>query len=251
MLLRLSLVVAILAGLAALYFSHFTVGDRINVLNQELERAETQATQAQSDAQRARENERQARQELEATTRDLADRTSTLEMTAARLAEQEKRANKLFEDFTRVDSELRKAQQLVAAYQGTGMDPQQVRILRAQLLEVADARDTFAKEAKMLGQRAEDLARRLARYEGPQEPQVELPVGLVGRVVAVDPRYDFVVLDIGAEDGVKEDGQMLVNRNGQLVARVQVTRVEQNRSIANVLPQWKQDDVMEGDVVFY
>jgi cell shape-determining protein MreC len=139
----------------------------------------------------------------------------------------------------------------VAAYQGTGMDPQQVRTLRAQLLEVADARDTFAEEAKMLSQRAEDLARRLARYEGPQEPQVELPVGLVGRVVAVDPRYDFVVLDIGAEDGVKEDGQMLVNRNGQLVARVQVTRVEQNRSIANVLPQWKQDDVMEGDVVFY
>jgi hypothetical protein len=44
---------------------------------------------------------------------------------------------------------------------------------------------------------------------------------------------------------------MLVNRDGRLVAKVQITRVEANRAIANIMPEWKQDDVLEGDQVVY
>jgi uncharacterized protein YdcH (DUF465 family) len=251
MLLRLSLVVAIVAGLAALYFTHFNVAERVNTLNDNLAQAETQARQSQTEAQRAREGERKALQEFEGVSQELADRTSTLEEVANSLSVQKQRADRLFEEHARVDAELRKVQQQISAYMVTGLSPDQVVGLRGQLTRVAEARDAFESEAQMLKRRTEDLARRLQRYEGPAHDHVELPVGLVGRVIAVDPRYDFVVLNIGAEDGVREDGQLLVNRNGQLVARIQITRVEPNVSIANVLPQWKQDDILEGDVVFY
>jgi hypothetical protein len=60
-----------------------------------------------------------------------------------------------------------------------------------------------------------------------------------------------VVLDIGEEQGVLENGEMLVNRNGRLVAKVKIKTVERSRSIANVLPGWKLGDVMEGDEVLY
>jgi hypothetical protein len=76
-----------------------------------------------------------------------------------------------------------------------------------------------------------------------------LPTGLRGRVLAVDPKFEFVVLDIGEQDGVLERGEMLVNRSGRFVARVRIMSVQPNRSIANVMLDWKQADIMEGDVV--
>ena len=77
----------------------------------------------------------------------------------------------------------------------------------------------------------------------------DLPPGLKGKVVAVDPKWNFVVLDIGERQGVLENAEMLVNRNGKLVAKVRITSVHPNSSVANILPAWAQADVMEGDQV--
>jgi hypothetical protein len=64
-----------------------------------------------------------------------------------------------------------------------------------------------------------------------------------------DPKWDFVVLSVGEDQGVLEDGELLVNRNGRLVAKVRVRSVQKDRSIANVMPGWKLGDVVEGDAV--
>jgi len=79
--------------------------------------------------------------------------------------------------------------------------------------------------------------------------KVELPPSLKGKVMAVDPKYEFVVLDIGADDGLLARGEMLVNRSGKLVARVRILSLGPHRSVANVLPEWKQGEIMEGDIV--
>jgi hypothetical protein len=42
---------------------------------------------------------------------------------------------------------------------------------------------------------------------------------------------------------------MLVNRDGKLVAKVRLSRVEENQSVANVMSEWKQADVQVGDIV--
>ena len=70
-----------------------------------------------------------------------------------------------------------------------------------------------------------------------------------GKVVVVDPKWDFVVLDIGANKGVLEDGEMLVSRDGRLVAKVIIRNVEKDRCIANIISGWKLGEIMEGDVV--
>ena len=72
----------------------------------------------------------------------------------------------------------------------------------------------------------------------------------MGKVLAVDPKFEFVVLDIGEKEGALENGQMLVNRNGKLVAKIKITdSIQPNRCIANVMPGWKLGDIMEGDQV--
>jgi cell shape-determining protein MreC len=65
----------------------------------------------------------------------------------------------------------------------------------------------------------------------------------------VDPKWDFVVLNIGQDQGVLENGELLVSREGKLVAKIVVRSVEKNRCIANVVPGWKLGEVIEGDEV--
>ena len=64
------------------------------------------------------------------------------------------------------------------------------------------------------------------------------------------PTANIVALfDAGEDQGVLEFGELLVNRNGRLVAKIVVRSVQKDRCIANVLPGWELGEVMEGDLV--
>jgi negative regulator of sigma E activity len=76
-----------------------------------------------------------------------------------------------------------------------------------------------------------------------------LPPGLKGQIVAVDPKYSFVILNMGEDKKLLVNGIMLVARDGKLIAKVQIARVDKTQSVANILPAWRRSDVMEGDEV--
>jgi hypothetical protein len=78
-------------------------------------------------------------------------------------------------------------------------------------------------------------------------PDILLPPGLDGKVLAFDPKWQFVVLNAGEEQGVLKGGELLVNRDGKLVAKVIVSRVEKDRCVATVLPGWGFGEIAEGD----
>jgi hypothetical protein len=67
--------------------------------------------------------------------------------------------------------------------------------------------------------------------------------------MAVDPKWDFVVLNVGEDQGVLPDGELLVSRDGKLVAKVIVRSVQKDRSIANLVPGWQLGEIIEGDEV--
>jgi len=48
---------------------------------------------------------------------------------------------------------------------------------------------------------------------------------------------------------VLPDGELLVSRDGKLVAKIVIRTVEKNRCIANIMPGWKLGEVFEGDMV--
>jgi archaellum component FlaG (FlaF/FlaG flagellin family) len=72
---------------------------------------------------------------------------------------------------------------------------------------------------------------------------------LVGKVLVTDPKWDFVVLNVGEDQGVLDNGELLVSRDGKLVAKVKITSVQKDRSIANIEPGSKLGEVLEGDKV--
>ena len=66
----------------------------------------------------------------------------------------------------------------------------------------------------------------------------------------MDPKWNFIVLDMGAEHGLVPKGVLMISRGSKLVAKAKLTRVEADRSIADVLPGWDLGQVQEGDQVF-
>ena len=72
---------------------------------------------------------------------------------------------------------------------------------------------------------------------------------LKGKIMASDPRYQFVVVSVGADQGVKEDIELAVQREGKTIAIVRVVRVNKDHCIANVLQDPKPPELFEGDMV--
>jgi hypothetical protein len=251
MLLRLSLIVAILAGGAALYFTHVQVSQRITDLTSERDTEKSNAEKATQEASKAKTESRKAKEDFDKSAKELADKTTALEGATARLTEQEARANKASEELTTVKGQLTESQQKLNAYAATGVPVEQIRGLRERIENVTSERDVFGAEKVVLLRNINQLQNELSRYVGIKEVEVKLPAGLKGKVLAVDPKYNFVVLDIGGDQGVVENGKLLVNRDGKLIAKVRIAKVEPNRSIANVMPDWEQAEVAEGDQVLY
>jgi myosin heavy subunit len=246
--LRVFLIVAVAAGLAAAVVGYTRVGGKITALNTELTTTKTQRDSLLASETKLKRELRTANESLVATTAELADTKSDLEVTQTRAAQQEVRANQLEQERNTYLRERNEAQTELAVWLAFNRTPDEIRSMIAENRRLVDENVAVLEENRVLARKVGSLESRIAIYEG-RENKVPLPPSLRGEVVAVDPKYDFVVLNIGESDGVLERGEMLVNRGGRLVAKVRVLSVEPRSSVANVLPDWRQAEIMEGDAV--
>ena len=248
MLTRICLIVAILAGLAVGVLNFLQVKEKITKLEADL-KTETEAHQ------KFEKQYTTTKKDLDKTTAELKQTKATLEATTtakdkaeADLAVQTKRGDKLTEDLNKTRQEREDAQQQLAAFKVLGLSPQQIAGMDKAYKAIQDNLAVAETENKVLLQRAKKLETELAVYRDPNF-FVTLPASLKGKVLTADPKWNFVVLNVGEDQGVLERGELLVNRNGKLVAKIVVRSVQKDRCIANVLPGWELGEVMEGDLV--
>ncbi len=242
--LRVFLIVAVAAGLAAAAVAYVRVGGKITELNTELTTTKGQRDQLQTSEIKLKKDLRTANENLASTTAELSETKSTLEVTQTEAQRQRVRADQLEEERDKYLLERNETQTELAVWRAFNRTPEEIRALIAENGRLVGENGGLAEENRILGRKVGSLTTRLARYEG-REQKVPLRHDLRGEVVAVDPKYDFVVLNIGENDGVLERGEMLVNRGGKLVAKVRVLSVEPQSSVANVLPNWRQADIMD------
>jgi hypothetical protein len=249
MLLRLSLIVAIIAGLAVGGLNFVLVKDKVTKLaadrdNEKRIKEETQqqlaATKTKLDA---------TEKDLSATKTELASTKDELAKTTAEADAQRKRADSVTADRDKIRRERDTAQEELARYHATELQPEQILAMNKQYKALEEENRMIARKAEERAKKIDQLKNRLAIYEEGDKYIVPLPVGLKGKILVTDPKWNFVVLDIGQDQGVKEFGELLVNRDGKLVAKVKVRSVQKDRSIANVMTGWQLGEVMEGDLV--
>jgi hypothetical protein len=248
MLIRISLIVAIIAGLAVGGLNLFQVKEKVTALMQERDSERSQKEAAQTELA-------DTKRELDQTDRALKETRQTLEITtnerdAARSEadQHSRRASQLAEDLANTRMDRDNARSELARYEATQLTPEQVAMLNKQLRQVQENLAGAEAENKELGQMNHKLRTELAIYRDPQFI-VPLPAALSGSVIVADPKWDFVIVNVGENQGALEHGELLVNRNGRLVAKVVIRTVQKDRSVANVLPGWKLGEVMEGDQV--
>ncbi len=248
MLLKVSLIIAILASIGTLVLSHLQVAEKVRIVQDDLQNTRTELEASQKEASDAKRDFRKAKEEGEKLAKELTETQSNLESAMSNWKTQQDRADKLEGANKQLTTDLVDTTRDLAAWKNLNIPLDQIRSRLADADSIKAANEALTEEKKLMARKIADQQRRLDLYERDKEAVVVLPP-MKGEVLAVDPQWDFVIINLGENQGVKERGELLVSRDGKLVAKIRVARVEADRSIANVLPEWKQADVSQGDMV--
>lgn len=245
---RISLIVAILAGLAVGGLNFVLVKEKVVNLASDRDKEKGLKETALTDLSKTRKDLEKTTAELTTTKQNLETATAERDQAVAEATSEKKRAETLLAERDKTRKERDDAQAELASYRLTDLKPEQIIAMNKQYKELQGALDATIQETRILGRKIVALTNELAIYKTP-DYQVPLPAGLSGKILVTDPKWNFVIINIGQEQGVLEHGELLVNRNGKLVAKVKVRTVQKDRSIANVVPGWQLGEVMEGDQV--
>jgi flagellar biosynthesis GTPase FlhF len=237
-LIRTSLIVAITAGVTV-------SAVHVTQLKNKMERLRVGLAQQTAAREKAEAEFASAQQETKKTALALKQTAEVLEARTAEVASQTEQIAKINDESKKLREERNEARQKLAAYEFS-MTPEQVANAAKRNKSLEDSLAAMNEENALLGRRIKSLQKFLLG----EVCTIHLPPDLNTKVLAVDPKWRFVVLDSGEDQGVFEHGELLVSRGGKLVARVQISRVEKNRCIANVMDGWNLAELMEGDRAF-
>jgi DNA repair exonuclease SbcCD ATPase subunit len=248
MLIRISLIVAIVAALAAGALNAFQIRDKINTLITERDDFHNKWDQTRTELTSTRQELSKTKDDLTQTQQQLASTQTQLTNAMVTAATQQKRADELSDKLAKTTQERDTAQASVARWEATGLTPEKALALDKTLRFTQNQLEAVQEENSVLQRTVNRLNVKLNELIG-SNYVVTLRADLKGKVMAVDPKWNFVVLNIGGDQGVLDDGEMLVSRDGKLVAKVVVRSVQKDRSIANIVPGWQLGDIIEGDEV--
>jgi hypothetical protein len=249
MLIRICLIAAIVGALATVGFDIVLMNRKITATIAERDRFRSERDREALAKQAAQKLATETQADLKRTDAALAGVKAEREHAVATAAEQAKKSAALAENLAKSQADRKEAEKRLAAWNEIGMPIEKARDLIGSSRALKQDLEAVEAENGILFARV----RRLAPAFGDRDffPEDQLPEALTGTVLACDPKFDFVVLDVGDNQGVMENGQLLVHRKGKLIAKVKITdSIQPDRCIANVMPGWKLGEIMEGDEVF-
>ncbi|MGH7950428.1 MAG: hypothetical protein ACREFE_00690 [Limisphaerales bacterium] len=248
MLIRISLIVAVVAALVVGALNIAVVKNKITTLTNDRNDQRAAKVQAQTELASTKKNLAKTQADLTQTQQQLTATQTERDKAKAEAAAETKRADGLSAKLATTTKERDDARNNLAAYQATGFTAEQVGAMSKSLKTAQEQIEAINEEKVVLQHAIARYKTRLAYYEG-TNTVVKLPAGLEGKILIVDPKWEFVVVNVGEDQGVLQNGELLVSRGGKLVAKIVVRSVEKNISIANVMPGWQLGEIFEGDEV--
>ncbi|PYI81291.1 MAG: hypothetical protein DMF05_03290 [Verrucomicrobia bacterium] len=138
--------------------------------------------------------------------------------------------------------------------------------LHSQLDELRHQLDAAEKEKALLAEKLQDAQRPAQVKEAPkaetrkrretasvQRESSSHRAGVHGTVLAYNQAYNFVVLNLGARNGVEPNAEMLVLRDGTLIGKIRISSVEPATAIGDIMTNSlaRGVQVQPGDSVIY
>jgi predicted RNase H-like nuclease (RuvC/YqgF family) len=186
------------------------------------------------------------KKDLETTRQDLAKTKSELETTKVELADTQAKVTELTDTVAQKDAELAQASGRITQLEQDKANLQgQIDELNNQLVKSEeDMRDLQDQVATL-----DKIIKDMEIEKG--GPVLGVPSGLSGKIVIVNPDWNFVILDIGSDQKLVPGAEMMVHRADRLIGKVRVSSVHKNLAVAEIMADWRQADPNEGDNVLF
>ena len=123
------------------------------------------------------------------------------------------------------------------------------KALLAEKLQEAQERAAQPKEAKSESRKKRDRETANTQRESGSSHRA----GVHGTVLAYNQAYNFVVLNLGARNGVETNSEMLVLRDGTLIGKIRISSVEPATAIGDIITNSlaRGVEIQPGDSVIY
>ena len=248
---RILLFVTVLALGGAAFIAFSEVQGEIDRITDERDTAQTNLDRTDGELADAKKAQEKAEQANVIAQGQAETAMQNLRRSQQDLVEQRQRADQHEAAAKKFEADLVKASNFVQSwelFQQANGTQDQIKQKLNTYMDVNNQRAQFLAENGILLSQIEKQGVELARYTG-ASVKVALDPNLQGKVTAVDAQFDFVVLDIGGDQGAKEHGELLVSRGEKLIGKLRILDVKKDHSIANILPDWKQGEIQTGDLV--
>ena len=183
--------------------------------------------------------------ELKKTQDELTKTRQELAQTKQELDDARKEIAGLTEKLSQKEAELAETQQKIGTLEG------QIAEINRSIEEQKGQIAKLESEKTEIKDENQRLEVELARYLNDPTIVKQMPKGLSGTILAVNPDWNFVVLDIGTREGLVNNAYMLVHRADQLIGKVRIMDAREHMAIANIQREWVTAPLQEGDHVLY
>ena len=127
--------------------------------------------------------------------------------------------------------------------------------LQAQLDEARRQLDAAEREKVFLSDKMRATQERSTQLEEEKKRRgiSAGKAGVRGTILAVNQAYNFVVLNLGGRQGVEPNAELLVLRDGTLIAKIRISSVEPSTAIGDIITSSlaRGVQVQPGDIVIY
>ncbi len=251
MFLRICLIIAILAGIGTIAVTQIKMREHVQgIITVREDNIKGRAAE-KTRADKAEKTLAATRQTLTTTSNTLVKTEEELSGTKQQLVAAQDAGAKVRGELAKQTEARKDAEATLEKWRQLGLSPEQIKGVVAELQIRKDTILVLEDEKKILDRSVKELKNKIALIVGEEDYVVELPAGTKGNIVAVDPKWNFVVLDLGKDKGMLEGGVLMVHRNSQLVGKIRIREVQPTRCVASLLPGWKLGDLEEGDQVLY
>ena len=249
LLLRISLGLAILAGLGVIGVSQFVLKPQVEGIIKVRDDNATGWNNSKNDVTKLKKNLADTTGELKTTKGRLESTQSELTDANTKLTSSQTQAKDLQQNLDKTKSSLKAASDDLAAWLALGLPVTAVNGMGETIKTQGQEIVVLTQESKLLSTKIKRQAEELDYLRGEKQVDPLVPSHVRGKVLVIDPKWNFLVLDVGEKQEIPQNGVLLVSRDGVLVAKVRITSVQKERCIANIMPGWKLKDIMEGDAV--
>jgi len=255
---KLFLVLAIVVSVAAAALG-LLGKDKIDKLQgilketrQTLARTESSLKRTEGELTKTKEDLTTANTKIETQTGEIATLKKEKEDTVLKLASAEMDRDKAKADLETANTKIAEMSKMPGAPAGETVDIVSLKAdldkAKNDLAEKSQMVETLTRNKAEFDEKLANANKEIDRYRAGVTRQ-----GLTGKVLAVNPGWNFVVLSVGDRQGAATGGVMIVTRGGEAIGRLRITSIEPSTSIADIVPGSVRRGVtiQPGDAVVY